>query len=511
MDSLNFSVSQQDFIVKKHNTFAIAKVLLSSRQFYKPGAILVAQKILEKTTFGKSSKKHAIKATHALYDITKIWAKHFFEDDLISHSRNIARKSVFEKELDSKAAKDLLKECAELQKKKLLKNVKLHLDEEPKVTVHNGICSGISMDIAYQMLVKKKDLLNEILPKNESGASKRAVANQAIYDLFSYRESYDTQILNTLESLNRLSKQSLDKTFLCDFDRVGQAMVQSDPELRFSSNPIAKKYSNGNDSFKENELPFILNSIISKEMIKPQSSIIGKDSDRFVLKDPLALKQAAIAEITDNFNKSTQGMSEQDKKPFKQEQKQILLELDWTISFLQFRQGIKMPEPKKLPKDPIQRAQLPYQTITNPIHRHSIANLNIERQSKYVEAAIARARGLKFASMHDIMGHHSLHASDASYLQNVPLLNEGVYQVVFRVGKNRHAITYIKKSDEEGYILDPNGFHIACKDSQHTIRQFQKLLALYREPNDKSPLQKKGDSNHMLDFEKYEVITNSSL
>lgn len=116
----------------------------------------------------------------------------------------------------------------------------------------------------------------------------------------------------------------------------------------------------------------------------------------------------------------------------------------------------------------------PFDQISDPLIRYAMKNLKNERHDDVCYHAVADARGVKLLSLKDVMGSYLMHTDD-SYLSNLPKLQAGMYSVDIDTGSGDHAITYVKVSDQEGYIMDPNGFQIRCKDAQHTIQQFKKI------------------------------------
>lgn len=90
--------------------------------------------------------------------------------------------------------------------------------------------------------------------------------------------------------------------------------------------------------------------------------------------------------------------------------------------------------------------------------------------------------------MFDIMGVPSNCSDDAEYLKNLPDLAPGYYAINYGVWDmlqskdSGHVISYIKEADGSGYILDPNGFQLKCKNPEEAIELIQKVIILYSAP-----------------------------
>lgn len=535
-DLVGLSEQISDVKEKKSGKLTRARVILSSPASVKPSLRALGLMLAHKITSGETSKMYKAKAVHSVFKLVDIWAKFYFGEDAIGKARNIGRKEMLANAEDFDAASELLDV---LKKEKRISNLSLR----PESKIADGICAGIRLDIAQRHLCNGEDLTN-IIRSNEKGASKEAAANQAAYEILKANpESTSKKMLATLASLEQLSKcEGGNEAFHTDFNLVGQALVQADPIL--SANlPIYDDFEREYplDQTNPKDLPHLIRALVDEEKgritehtTKAKSGEVEAESwlhtkyQVFTIKDPVAFQQAVLVKINQDFNEAVQGKSGSEINQLAVQREKNIQVLNWTVAFLQLKEAADAaksmpvagtgtahkPEPKFwnalgnkalaiLGKKSVSAPPL-YDSISDPLMRHAIQSLSEDRADDTSYHAVASLRGIKLTSVMEVMGHSSMH-TDASYLSHLPKLGEGMYSVSLDTGTGGHAITYVKVSENEGYILDPNGFQIRCKDAQHTIQQFKKLLKLYPEADEKSPAYQKEEPDHHLAFQKMEA------
>ncbi|PJD96317.1 MAG: hypothetical protein CK425_06400 [Parachlamydia sp.] len=524
---------------KKSGKLTRARVILSSSASVKPSLRALGFMLAHKTTRGETSKMYKAKAVHSVFKLVDVWTKFYFGEDAIGKARNIGRKEMLANEEDFDAASELLDA---LRKEQGISNMSFR----PESKIADGICAGIRLDIAQRHLCNGEDLA-DIIRSNEKGASKEAAANQAVYEILNANpESTSKKMLATLASLEQLSKcEGGNEAFHTDFNLVGQALVQADPIL--SANlPIyddfAREYPL--DQTNPKDLPHLIRALVDEQKARiiehttKAKSGEGEEVEAeswlhtkyqvFTIKDPVAFQQAVLVKINQDFNEAVQGKSGSEINQLAVQREKNIQVLNWTVAFLQLKEAADAakfmpaagtaaahkPEPKFwnalgskalaiLGNKSASTSSL-YDSISDPLMRHAIQSLSEDRADDTTYHTVASLRGIKLTSVMDVMGHSSMH-TDASYLSNLPKLGEGMYSVSLDTRTGAHAITYVKVSENEGYILDPNGFQIRCKDAQHTIQQFKKLLKLYPEADEKSPSYQKREPDHHLAFQKMEA------
>lgn len=492
--------------IKKHDKLTIARVVITSPKSLKPSMSTLGNWTAHKLTFGNKSKVFKAKAVHSAFNLSKVWAKHYFQEDLIGNARNIGKKEVLINKEDYQSALELLQICKQLQKSDQLPNIFIQPEKNPETIIVNGICAGIRMDIAVQYLVEGSHL-EDIICENEKGASKEASANQAIYELLSYRETANEMLANLLLDLKEVAHaEGGCEITKCDFDLIGQALFEIDPELWdgniFADFSQQHELANGDPGHLARMIRKVMDRAINEfEKTSHQDKWIAQGEERgWAIIDPLKCKEAILAELMSEFDQALE--SGKNLKNLNLQKEEDIRALNWAVALLQYRQSISKDLNSQAPPsdNPVEKL---HQAITDPLIRDIIKSFNVNRWDVIKEQAVAQARGLKLTSVNDVMGHYSLYPSDEAYLSNLPKLGPGMYSVDIDAGKSGHAVSYIKVSDTEGYLLDPNGYQIRCKDPEHTILQFQKLLALYKEASSKNVLYEKGEQYHKIRIRKF--------
>lgn len=450
---------------KKPSKFKISRVVVSSPNSLRASAQAVGNLAACLVTTGHTSKMFKAKAVHSGFDVARVWAQHYFGEDLVGLSKNISQKEILRNKLDEIAAKELLAEVSAFIESGKVQYAFVETEKELDAAITDGICAGIRMDIATKYLQHGETLQN-IFSMNKEGASKEASAYQAVYDNLDAREPPAKHLNNTLQDLKTLSTHGLE-ILHCNFDEVGTALIEADPALWNPGGPFqdfTEKYPFA--AQRSDSLPAIIRTVVDQELQEKRESewIIQNADKQWEIKDVGKFKEAILNQISPD-------------------QKELTLALDWTMALLQLRKG----EP-----------------ISHPLISNIISLVNHDRLDIHREQAIATTQGLELLSVADIMGHYSIHSGDNSYLSNLPKLPSGMYSVDFYTGNGGHSISYIKVSNDESYILDPNGFIIRCRDEEHTLLQFRKLLALYKEPNNPTIIHEKGEPDHQIRMRKFE-------
>lgn len=481
----------------------IAKVLILqyTSESIKPFFRLLANYIASGITFGSLSRSFKAKAVHAYYDLGKIWAKHYFKEDLaFEGARNIARKKILENQEDYIASEKLFEQC-----KKFNKDLDINYSKKPEAQIVDGICAGIRLDIAERHIIKKESIL-EIMKSGEKGASAEAAANQAVYNLLDAKGQTIPAIFDQMIThLEKISKsEGAHELSHVDAHEIGQALIILDGDVR-----TEKEYEDFKRKFnKTGEKPGdeVKFSGLMHEMLN-QAKKDASQLEKQLQPHPFLANNNGVWEIS-NFAEFQKAATMVINTKFTEDLKKQLMNhaalskkrlenlnaLKWTVSLLEFKQGLH------------QGAKENFSVISDPVIRHMLDKhiSQVDDDKKY--GAVAKARGLKLVSVADLMGDSSLHNDDASFLRNLPKLPEGVYAIDLYRETGAHAITYVKESDGQGYIMDPNGYQIRCNSPDHAIILLQKVLSMYDEPKDKTPSSVQKGPDHQLSIARFEKI-----
>ncbi len=547
--------------VKRYGKLEMAKVLLTSPDSVKPALKALGYMLAHQVTRGETSKQFEAKAAHSGFDLFKIVADQAFGNENMGRVRNIGKKDVLMNKQDCEAADQLREKCQELKKwNPLFKQIddKSIKEKVPDSMITDGICAGIRLDIAKKHLIEGQTV-EHIIASNEKGASAEAAANQSIYELLKATEDPYQALAGVFKDLKEIAaSQGGYELAQVDFDLVGQALVQADDDL--SQGIIYKQVDFG--SFNElyqrndqhpNDLAHLIKDLVNDQKnqvraaeAKPETastSWMGRKEDKgdnsfWTIKDPLAFQEAALKKMNANYKEAIIGKKSTEVLLLNKEREKNIKALKWTVALLQHKQGIEENIIKTVQQNASKNANFSsvdsknyslstklreqassifgktgpsftsdsiYDSIADPSIRYAIKELGKERKNNIKYQAVAKTRGLELESLKEVMGHYSLHQSNDSYLNNLSKLEVGTYSVNFATGNGGHAITYIKESDEKGYILDPNGIQIKCGDAAETAQQFKKLLGFYEEPDVKSPTYQKGKTDHHLDFQRFKL------
>ncbi len=135
------------------------------------------------------SKRHyySAKIDHDIADLHAIWASRKYGYKLISPTRNIANRKILKSKSDLEEAKTILqamhqpRESVPPEVKTALKNAKISVraEEDPQHCIQDGICAGLSLQVAKEFLEGKP--IETIAEEIAKGSGKEAAANQAVY------------------------------------------------------------------------------------------------------------------------------------------------------------------------------------------------------------------------------------------------------------------------------------------------------------------------------------------
>jgi hypothetical protein len=519
---------------KRQGTMTVAKVIFKSSQSVKPFFRALGNMIAAGITYPFSNKtSQAFKANmaHAGYELGRIWANSYFGQDLaVESSRNIARKEVLASGKDYEASLELLEHCKMLD----FPTVTIDPSKNPQSQISDGICAGIRLDIAHRHLVKGESII-DIMKSNEKGAPAEAAANQAIYELLGAKEQKIDQVLqSTLSHLEKVSQgQGGHELSKVNVQTVLRTMSNLDTEIQMSSDFQKFRTETGLDDpipRDTTSLNYSMGRLFTEERTKARDLEAAGKQHEFLARNPKTkeweisdftkFQEAAVKKINAQFYDALMENPKQHSQLL-EKRNQDLNALKWTVGLLELKQDVRRS--KAQPSVPLSESKLDrawqairdkaikifgkkterdkwgsFSAISNPLLRQTISNFYLEELNRATYGAVATARQLKLVSVADILGDSSLHKGDASFLQNLPKLPAGVYAIDLKTSAVGHAITYIKEEDGKGYILDPNGYALACRDPDHAIELLQKVLSMYDEPKTKAPLSTKNDPNHQL-------------
>lgn len=416
------------------------------------------------------TSRHRFKVFRALsdhyidkIDCFKLFERSRFGEDLIGNSINLARKEVLESASDKVAAEALVKKCQTALRKETRPLLQLDTSKDPEAAHLDGICGGIHLDIAHSYLIEGVSV-RKIMSRNEKGGSAEAAANQALFDLLVYHPGFSKEFQNTFASLEELgvAARAAKEEGILNVDFSAVAAI------------LGKFGLQAHERSSEERFPLleIMDAVLKEESLKKEGSFL--ESNGVTVKDYYALEKRMTEKIilADEGDKGT-----------------MLKQLTWVVGLLQYAQSLNADSTKR---------EILYEKIKNPVIRGVLAEITQENALGSKMQLLAKVHGMEVASVAKTIGKAVTHRSDTTFLQKTNLLKPGVYGIGFRTRETAHIVTYIKHSDEEGYILDPNGLQIRCKDHDHTVAQFTKLLATYAEPQEKGPLHEKGQPYHGL-------------
>lgn len=526
------SKAQGQIKIKRQGTMAIVKVILKSGESIKPILRALGNMIASGITYPFSrSTSQAFKAkmAHAGFALVNIWAKSYFGEDLAIKcmgTRNVARKEILASKEDYKASLKLLELCKEIKSPNVVVT-----SDNPESQISDGICAGIRLDIAQRHLVTGESIEN-IIKSNEKGAPSEAAANQAIYKLLEAKNPTIKEIFEfALSHLQKASESEGDNRLgKVNFSAVAKMMKVLDNDI-LNEEMVEKfiDYKDGDKSLSNLISEFIADERFNAKKLQNNDKhefLTKNSSNEWEISNFPKFQKAVEKKIEEKFEKDLISITNKPEK-LKQKRDIDLNILKWTVSFLELKQEYKrltaQPSPpitesplnrawrslrekalkifgKKTKKDPFGA----FGAISNPLIRHALHGIYNEERDKMAYGTVAQARFLNQVSVANIMGDSSLHKSDESFLKNLSQLPPGFYAIDLKTSESGHSISYVKEEGGKGYILDPNGFPLACNTPEHAIELLLKLLILYPEPKIKAPISGDNESHHQLVISKLE-------
>lgn len=491
--------------------------------------------LLQKVTVGKSSKMFGAKAAHASADLGNISAQILFGSKVVDASRNVANKEVLRNGEDIKASHALVQTLQTLKHSGSDLQVQGD-DEEFENTISDGICAGISLNIATRHLLGTRseegvetESIEEIIASNREGASADAAANQAIYQMLTASIDAKTHINMLMSSLKKSSEgiknssteKEVDSLFYqADFssiDRCRYNLVrQFTPGQSYSGEGLGKHVH----AFMQNEY---------QKLQRGEAACIKNSGGKFVITDYSQFKEGVKALVKQEANLPLSSIQEVEKQTL--DRKKEGAELEWLIGILQYEDVLlahstgsasfsesdhssaakglsgQIGELKKKVLSLFGRgrsSQIDFSHISNSKIGDAISFLHNKRNNYIPYNAVARARGLELKSVESIMGQSCMYRDNKSFLQNITQLDAGVYALNFATIAGGHAITYVKQGDGKGYILDPNGFQIRHDSPEEGRDQLLTLINGYPGPGtiDESHKKQKYNAIAISKFEK---------
>lgn len=429
------SATQGKLNIQRPGKWAVFKVTVLTKEGVKPFLYFLAYKIAQFFTLGRTSKLFVAKAYLAESELVWIWSKFYFGADAIGKSKNIARLPILTAAEDLEAAKKLKEEC-----EKNSDLVQVQFKDQIKGLLTDGICWGIKIDNAQQLLIAGKSI-EEVIKANEEGASEEAAANQIVLESMSSKLTFNTEkfltfIIDQFETLKGCPESQGKPFYEVDFNTVKVKVDELLTKITAGSNRETIEAIYKTDKSRI-EAFFQFQILDSNKMIEKLSQ------DKEANKD-------LINELQDRISN------------LKKKRIEDLNAVKWAFEISQKMLGIEV-----LPHlDP------EIGTIAN-----GVINTLIEKDLR--ENFVANARGIVIKPTFEQMGHYSQFPDDFSYLKNLKNLEAGLYGIDFNLADGGHTITYRKVSDEEGYMLDPNGMQIKCSNPEDTLIKLQKLLNIY--------------------------------
>ncbi|MCB1114701.1 MAG: hypothetical protein KDK62_08090 [Chlamydiia bacterium] len=398
-----------------------------------------------------------IKATMAWEDLRPIWAKHYFgEDHYEGTAKNIAKVDVLETEADFNEAISILQRMQALPEE-LIQQVEVDPSVMPNKMSTMGICAGIQLDIARRYLGKGKDI-DQIIRTGEEGASKKAAASQAVFELLNPVEEDRALVIGrTLEAIKRgRDKAEPGSIYSVDSDIVTNLFDEcnKDPNL-----------------IKE------LRQVFDK---RSQTKTIASH-----LKNKKELLKKKTGSLTE-FEALLRNSSDE--------------EIEWVGGFLEHQFGSqKYKENERLRNLPgfwsalrnaaieifglrESQEELAFGRFTNIEVAHAIVGERYSRGYRTRANVVLAVTGLELKEVDRKVGFYFQHSNDRDFLKNFKDLEPGIYGIIFETDEGGHAITFIKEADGTDWILDPNGMQLKSNDPESTTLLFQKVLSLYDYP-----------------------------
>lgn len=392
------------------------------------------------------------------YEIQYQSALAYFRKSVIGPSRNIARFEVLA-DISNTASEELLESIKILGKEGFFSDMNIS-NVPPKKILNSGVCAGICWDIAETYLKGLKagdtstSLIEKIIKENQNGASARAVANQAIYEILKHK-NFKLQkcmlfVLRELKYLYNYKNEFLGLDLF--FKYLERIRLFNFENLKF-------QFQQDN-----NIIPFIIKDLsIFKEAVMKKLTENNKmlnPIDQSVLELTITVIQYIESSIKQKDRLSTS----------------VWAKLKNIIHHLFFQDNNNVKNFDDL-----------FSNITNLEHRKRF-KVMLERDFFWHERhqVLFRVRGLAMQSIFQLTGLSLIYDNNEPYLELFKNLAPGFYQILFSTRTGSHAISYIKENNDRGsgYILDPNGVQIKCEYPYDTIINLNIILNFYPLPRD---------------------------
>lgn len=419
--------------------------------------------IILKPFSAAKSKYYKVKLLRTEAKITSIAERAKFKEAFIASGLNFPRSDVMKLRKDVSTAEKQLNRLKE-QKAKIEQKIQreVHFEDKPIQTmIKEGICLGISIDVAKRHLVEKEPL-ESIIPSLEKGGSETAAGVQGIAKIFSTRAIEGSLLPNLYDRIEMLQNApgapdalmfdlldfKLLSAWLLNVTKLPEGAEKS-PLMRWII-PLCRTYMESDEFGK------------------------GKTFDPIQF-----LEHAAAQSTNEKFNK-TMGAAV------------TLFDVFSKITGKETSRAYPFPAIDK------QRAR--GDPFISDLFIHQIFS-----HASYIfkAQALCELNGLSLQPLEGKLGSHLFYKSDAEYLEQLDLLDEGVYMIGINLREGRHAITLVRDKDAD-YIIDPNGVQLRSTSREQTKKLLRKILKDYDPPKSET----KGVMNHRLDFLEYQVSTS---
>lgn len=458
---------------KAPSDFEASCIILTNTKSVKPIIGIIGNAVAEIFTgFFYPSKNIYFKAKKddCFDELLSIIFEKYFEGFLMAKAVNRSRAEYLGTEDETDAVLEMHQKSFFVP---YLYRKKVDLDSErvSKKAIFDGICFGITCDIAKRYLIEEEKI-PKIVIENQKGTLPLASANQAIYNsILPKNYTYQEIMMKTMKTMES-AKQSHpeDPFFNASFIRVLEALTVVDEAVAMDE----KRFPLFNPSFPlRKEDPLV--EFMTVEKLKAEKAFrLGSDhpwlklnnKGMWVISSPSEFKKAAAFYM----DKTT---------------------LDWLEGILEYRMGMDRQVDSPMPKrsrlghrvldyfGKIEEQKKPYSYISNPRIREVFEQIAIQNHFWDKEEVMFRCHDLKQKSVENLIGNHVMHESDEGFLAQIPNLPSGFYTLSFVVGDSSHVVSYIKTDDGIEYILDPNGMQLISTSPDESIYLFKKLLALY--------------------------------
>lgn len=395
---------------------------------------------------GSLGRKYSALRTRRWAKIRSVEKKRFFGVWQVAGAINAAQHQVLRSKEDLKNAKALLKQIKNNPATDELYKMKVH--DQMQSRMYQGICLGISIDVAKQLLVDKKTP-ETIIKSLERGGTADAAANQAVYmAIDAVKKDSIGHLFHLLKQLGK--KPGIPSSYRADFDKVQTLLdAMNDPKHLFEGAFHGIK-TNLKNPLNPSQLPKFL-----QEVVKQRPDL------------ELEYRWAFTLYQVQRAYKNLAPPPKSSQNAFKQ----ILNRAFQVLKRILANDHIEYDD---------KAATLNGKPICDP----GIGNFLLSLIPKAIlhdakVELLAAARGLKLTPCLETMGMHRFYRSDHDYLLGIQSLSSGAYLLTTETGTSRHAITYIKNQDGSGYIIDPNGVQIAFDSPQVSVGLMLDVLSFY--------------------------------